>query len=558
MSKESTETTVGGLPLYRTSLSRTELALKGGKGFWDDAKRIIDQSTLGGQVDVIMGGKAAPRVWAFIAESGQSAVAVAAALNCATVLAERGQSVILIDGDDHHPDLTRWAGRFELEGWIDLVRYGASLMTCSIPMELPGRKSLMIGVGSFCPTQVTEQEIDELLGRLRRRADDILVIIPAGEQGQPWAARAQIRLLGWDQSSRSAKAAQEAIDWLGDRGIELTGLIGFGSEADDAVAARLRPVGDTATVDPGRPTVAKTTPESTGTAAVTSDPDLAQATEKTVEAVEAAATAESAGRDATAAATAPAGTSETADASDADGKSKDFWSARDTSRRTSGVFWWLTAAFVVCALAAGIYYVKFMDHESTPRRGAMVPESVVSAPTASVGDELAAGDELSVGDELAGGDELSAGDELAGGSDLVGGDELADGNEPSAGAESADGDELPGGQVVGSGESSGGDMPGEPAAAGTVDTPQPYQVPVGQGGWALHLYSFPDNDLAQAQVTDLERRGYRAAMRAVDLPDKGRWYRVYVGSFASRNEALAARSDLLERIGTDWAMPFRF
>jgi cell division septation protein DedD len=59
-------------------------------------------------------------------------------------------------------------------------------------------------------------------------------------------------------------------------------------------------------------------------------------------------------------------------------------------------------------------------------------------------------------------------------------------------------------------------------------------------------------------VADLERRGYRSAMRAVDLPDRGRWYRVYVGSYADRGEALAARPELLEQLDIDWAMPSRF
>ena len=57
---------------------------------------------------------------------------------------------------------------------------------------------------------------------------------------------------------------------------------------------------------------------------------------------------------------------------------------------------------------------------------------------------------------------------------------------------------------------------------------------------------------------ELERRGIRAVYRTVDIDDKGRWYRVYVGSFPSRAAANAAARDLKTVLDHDWVVPARF
>jgi len=42
------------------------------------------------------------------------------------------------------------------------------------------------------------------------------------------------------------------------------------------------------------------------------------------------------------------------------------------------------------------------------------------------------------------------------------------------------------------------------------------------------------------------------------VPGKGLWWRVYVGSFASRQEATRAMPALYEKLRIDWANPTRF
>jgi len=97
------------------------------------------------------------------------------------------------------------------------------------------------------------------------------------------------------------------------------------------------------------------------------------------------------------------------------------------------------------------------------------------------------------------------------------------------------------------------ETPAEP-----VFTMDPYLQDVGVDGWALHLYSFPDSLAAESQANALRGRGFRTETRPVQFKDKGRWFRVYVGSFVTRGEALEARDPLFEKLNIDWARATEF
>ncbi|MFH1843115.1 MAG: OmpA family protein [bacterium] len=93
-------------------------------------------------------------------------------------------------------------------------------------------------------------------------------------------------------------------------------------------------------------------------------------------------------------------------------------------------------------------------------------------------------------------------------------------------------------------------------------TPTPvagvYQKPVGQDGWALHLYSLSSQPSAEEAVRDLQKLDIQAVWRKQDVAGKGTWYRVYVGSFPDQEQASLAVSDILARLHIDWAGPVRF
>lgn len=58
-----------------------------------------------------------------------------------------------------------------------------------------------------------------------------------------------------------------------------------------------------------------------------------------------------------------------------------------------------------------------------------------------------------------------------------------------------------------------------------------------KGVYSLHLASYRSQDQARQHVARLEQKGVSAWVQAVDLKEKGRWYRVLVGRFAQRAAA---------------------
>ena len=57
----------------------------------------------------------------------------------------------------------------------------------------------------------TRAEAPRLIERLRRQADDLVLVLPAKLRSQPWLEAAQIKLLGWDLLTRSASDTEKGI-----------------------------------------------------------------------------------------------------------------------------------------------------------------------------------------------------------------------------------------------------------------------------------------------------------------------------------------------------------
>ncbi|MDD5308600.1 MAG: SPOR domain-containing protein [Deltaproteobacteria bacterium] len=63
-------------------------------------------------------------------------------------------------------------------------------------------------------------------------------------------------------------------------------------------------------------------------------------------------------------------------------------------------------------------------------------------------------------------------------------------------------------------------------------------TPGQSGTYSLQVGSFPDQAEASEMVRRLERAGHKAFLVSVQMPDRGgRWFRVRVGPFASKDEA---------------------
>ena len=115
--------------------------------------------------------------------------------------------------------------------------------------------------------------------------------------------------------------------------------------------------------------------------------------------------------------------------------------------------------------------------------------------------------------------------------------------------------------------------PGEPAASpASAGSPPPsvkvvkaaLEVP-GSGDqtihpeektYGLHVSSWRDHERAFAQCEQLKKQGFDTWINQVDLGDKGIWYRVLVGKFASVKAAQAERPDVLAILNLDRAPVF--
>ncbi len=541
--------TPGGLPLLTSGWGAKEWYFEPGEAFWRQIDALSSGRALAEQMDSAMEGKSAPRVWLIMHEPGQPELSAAVGLAFARELGARDQVALVLDCDDQSQTVTRWTNRLESDGWIDLARYGTSVLTSGVPLPFDGRRGYLLGVGSFAPTDITAEEIQQLVQRLRRQADDLILLAPADAIGELWAPSAGIRLLCWDRASRPAAGLEGLVTGLADTGCGLTGLVGFGLPMAESTGNEVsEPVLDDQPetdveaavqdeVDPVAPA------DDFGAPELPAEPDgLADVA---AEADEAEIIADEEPQD-------------VSDDTDQAGWT-DAPAFEDTSRSkgTSGVFWFLATAAVVIVAILGVYWFKYVR----------IPENELIAPAEvaqQVVPERLPADPVQ-GDMANQDDPPGEEGSMATGDD--GGEQPVDDNPVAAGDE----DEV---QIADAGpfedrtaeavpESTPESTPEpEPETDATPAAPVfsmvPYRATVGAAGWALHLYSFPDSTGADAELAELRRRGFETEIRVVQIPDKGRWWRIYVGSFESRSEAWSATPLLLEKLRTDWAKPTEF
>jgi len=66
-------------------------------------------------------------------------------------------------------------------------------------------------------------------------------------------------------------------------------------------------------------------------------------------------------------------------------------------------------------------------------------------------------------------------------------------------------------------------------------------------GYTVNIASFRDKGNADRLMKELEEKGYEAFIEKADIAQKGTWYRVAVGRFSSREEALTFAQGLKEK-----------
>ncbi|MDO9693716.1 MAG: SPOR domain-containing protein [Candidatus Latescibacteria bacterium] len=229
-----------GLPLYPTGFAVEELHLDGGPMFWEEVQRLSSGEALAGFVTDHLEAPAAPRVCVILGPPDATAARAAAALRTARTLGRRGRRVAVLAGDDLSPDLTRWAGRAEVEGWIDVVRYGSSpsAAAAALPWAAPG--GLLLGVGSYQPSRATGDEVRALVAILLEQVDTVLVSASTGDRGAVWATVPSLRVLCWDQAALDSSLCEVMIRDVGQLGDPPAAALVFAA-ARAAPAARPEP-----------------------------------------------------------------------------------------------------------------------------------------------------------------------------------------------------------------------------------------------------------------------------------------------------------------------------
>ena len=472
---------IAGIPCHEGSTASPPASFPEGAAFWRALEPLLPADRVADGLDGLMAGATAPRTWLLLHEPGQAAVGAASALMLARALMGRGQGVLVLDIDESGAALTAWAGRGQTEGWIDVARFGASVLAAGASLPFGGGRGLLLGIGSFVPTDASEDEIVSLHARLRHHADDILLVGAATPEVLPWARRAERSLLCWDRAVHAEGDLPVVLAALAAAQVPVTGILGWG------------------------PVVAR--PEAPADAGP------------------------AAGAEAPAPALAAAGTPDLRAAAPAGGPARvvplDELAPLDAepepARRNPRLFWLAAAAFGVAIVASAWYWTNYVR----------VPPGGYFEPVATRETPAAAGD--------------VAADTTAGAQPAP--------RVAEAGGLASLGDTLPGAAEEPARDAVAG--PAGPAAATAFDR-APYTVPVGSDGWSLHVYSLADSSSAAQQVAALAGQGFRAAVRIVEIKERGgRWWRVYVGSFPSRSAAAAAMPALLGRLKADWAEPAR-
>jgi len=64
--------------------------------------------------------------------------------------------------------------------------------------------------------------------------------------------------------------------------------------------------------------------------------------------------------------------------------------------------------------------------------------------------------------------------------------------------------------------------------------------------FTIQVASFQDKTRAEIVVNDLKQKGYQPAISPKELPEKGTWYRIFVGDFNTEEEARSLLEKLKE------------
>ncbi len=218
--------------LHETGLRGRLPAENAGPDFWTQVGAAVAGHGLEAMAGDIPGTGSGMRVWLLLNRIGGEEVGAMAGLALTRALAERGRRTVLIDADEPESLLTRRSGRLFRSGWLDMARYGASLASAAVAVDWAGRLGHFLGLGSYCPVEITPGEIQGLMSSLQLQVDELVVVCGQGPEAGPWAEVAGEVLYCWDREKDSAVVLEAVRMDLAQRGLACGGALVF-----DAVSA---------------------------------------------------------------------------------------------------------------------------------------------------------------------------------------------------------------------------------------------------------------------------------------------------------------------------------
>ncbi|HKK70041.1 MAG TPA: SPOR domain-containing protein [Candidatus Krumholzibacteria bacterium] len=450
-------------------------------------------------------------------------------------MAERGQRVLIVDADVRHVGLSRWASDRDLdaEGLVDVLQYGASVSAVRRHGPVDGVD--LVSVGSYRPDDAglfQEEDLLRLVGQVRGEADVVLILAPAwiaDDRFHPLLVHADSVIVSLHLDRSLGERLQELLEYLHGLNVPVAGLMTYAGP--DAAERRVDDVFD---VEAGQAA------EHPG---VTEGPDepepLAEPTD--------APTDETAERPVPFSATSDRETGGTGEEQGAgewpESRPRALEQPTDDAGGSSTVFR-VVAVIALVALVAFVGWWGLSSRDDTP------PVDVAVAPPPVVEDEVPEVDPAAQTQQ----------EPVASGDETVAGTPTGEGEIPPTPPAGGEAEEAAAEEPAASVESPA------PAAGSEDEFPEPEPVeteprladwerdmarPVGPG-YALHVASFTEEAAARGAARRLESaHGWQPDVRSAVI-DGEQWYRVLVGRFDSRADALAARAPIGGILDLDW------
>lgn len=77
----------------------------------------------------------------------------------------------------------------------------------------------------------------------------------------------------------------------------------------------------------------------------------------------------------------------------------------------------------------------------------------------------------------------------------------------------------------------------------------PARKPNARLRYTLQIAAYQEKEMAEGDIKKMKRQGYAAFLVAFDLPGKGTWYRVRLGSFSSKASAEKLQKEVRAKVG---------